>query len=334
LFIDDPLINKWETILSATNNFQNYCHTYLVPKPEFILMDHNKLHQRFESWAGTVKSIYDHHQDDKCHLDANPRIIRSIGSNVSLIVEWWRSQLKNRQEKVLESIQPELASLMLAPILVDTVNLKGEYGRVTDCDRDMVDYLISQINSLPATSPSFKFAGNNEYFAAIDAAKQNVSNMSSEQLLRKDFKIWTIPKSNLRLGMSTIVNWSYADWQTRSADYPTNSCENLFLAMKSYVKTLQLDVLVVLGSKQYGTGDDYRFERELFIHVPDVNLFKYLHIGLTTEKALGLKPIDELKYLSEGYAFWFQSVASASRKVSYPIFKDLLVSFSSQADNL
>ena len=59
-------------------------------------------------------------------MNAQPRIIEPVGSATSLITREW---IKSAQ--VPDS---DLAALMLSAILIDTVNLKKEYGRTTPVD--------------------------------------------------------------------------------------------------------------------------------------------------------------------------------------------------------
>lgn len=292
LFIDDPLVLEWEE-LSSKGDLKN----------NFILVDHNQLHSRFKNWSGTVKAIYDHHVDERAHLDANPRVIRPVGSNASLIVEWWKQQSVAPQEDVL----PHLAQLMLAPILIDTVNLRGEYGRVTDLDVKMAETLQGLIQ--PAT-----FQGNDMYFQDIDTAKTNVSQMTPSQLLRRDFKLWTTPVTARRLGIASIVNWSLDDWGLIHSQTPES-------AMKAFASSHNLDVLVVMGSKQYPSQDP-SFKRDLYFYTSNVAIFSWFTKKLPLRVELGLVPRP--MSTQAGFAFYEQRVVSSSRKVTFPIFRDLL----------
>ncbi|KAJ9076545.1 Exopolyphosphatase [Entomophthora muscae] len=292
LFIDDPLVLEWEE-LTAKAGF----------KSNFILVDHNQLHSRFSDWNGVVKAIYDHHVDEAAHPNANPRVIRPVGSNTSLVVEWWKKQHVDPHQDIL----PDLALFMLAPILIDTVNLKGEYGRVTDLDVEVAGILRSLI-----ISASFK--GDDMYFKSIDDAKVSVSHMTPNQLLRRDFKLWTTPISNRRLGIASIVNWALRDW----VDFHSQSPES---NMIKFASLHNLDLLVVMGSKQYPSKDPC-FRRDLYFYTPDHIVSDHLAKELPQMSELGLIPTSIST--QPGFAFYDQSVVSASRKVTFPIFRDLL----------
>ncbi|KAI0244586.1 Exopolyphosphatase [Massospora cicadina] len=264
LFIDDPPVLKWEAL--ATNDKRW--------RTNFILMDHNKLHPRFRHWQGQVTAIFDHHEDERAHLDANPRVIRPVGSNTSLVVEWWGRQSPIPHDELFASLAP----LMLAPILIDTVNLRGEYGRVTPTD-------IASASTLCALVEPSNFNGCTAYFDEIDAAKTRVRHLTPAQLLRRDYKVWTTPLTRLAAG-----------------PFPTPN-----LWMKTYAAQHRLDLLVVMGP--------------IFLHVGSGRLCPSDQ-ELPSRSELGLVPSDTAP--REGFAFYTQTVISASRKVTSPIFRDLL----------
>lgn len=55
---------------------------------QYVLVDHNHLAGEFGADEAAVKLIIDHHEDERCHLQANPRIIdRTAGSCSSLVTK-------------------------------------------------------------------------------------------------------------------------------------------------------------------------------------------------------------------------------------------------------
>ena len=92
----------------------------------------------------------------------------------------------------------QLASLALAPILIDTTNITNEH-KVTDADVNATKYLVSLISAEPGT----RF-DRNEYFKKITAAKNDIGHLSLPDILRKDYKQWT-EAGSVNLGISSVV---------------------------------------------------------------------------------------------------------------------------------
>ncbi|KAG7095807.1 hypothetical protein E1B28_006507 [Marasmius oreades] len=107
---------------------------------EFSLVDHNKLGSEFNS-SGTdgkesrVVAVIDHHEDEGLYTDtAEPRLVSPTGSCASHVVAYI---LHNSPPDcdISTSIPPEISTLLLSAILIDT-SMKPVYGggKATELD--------------------------------------------------------------------------------------------------------------------------------------------------------------------------------------------------------
>lgn len=112
----------------------------LLPNPTVTLVDHNVPDEMLRPY---VNEIIDHH-DDAQTIDCS-RVIEAVGSCSTLVGE----RLINSEEY---SIPKEIATLLLAAILIDTCNLKVE-ERFTDKDRD----IAAKLEPLVAMTPDQLF---------------------------------------------------------------------------------------------------------------------------------------------------------------------------------
>ena len=89
------------------------------------LVDHNniqgdELHEAFGAGKLKVVGIIDHHEDEGQFVESQPRIIRTCGSNSSLVFNYFYNEFfKNNTSKFLET-QLEAIKLLLGPLLIDT----------------------------------------------------------------------------------------------------------------------------------------------------------------------------------------------------------------------
>ena len=127
---DFPLRKDIETLLTDLNVnpddllFLPDVDIHSLPDPSIILVDHNVPQMQY---ANLVKEIIDHHQDSEAV--SCTRTIELVGSCSTLVAR----KLLNDSEY---SIQRDVATLLLAAILVDTGDLKVE-DRVTFWDTNM-----------------------------------------------------------------------------------------------------------------------------------------------------------------------------------------------------
>ncbi|KAG2135168.1 hypothetical protein DEU56DRAFT_871761 [Suillus clintonianus] len=146
-----------------------YCSSDPMPSQvsQFALVDHNVLHTSYASPTARVVAVIDHHEDEGQYKDtADPRVVEPAGNYI------------NHQ---FFSIPPELSTLLLSPVLIDTRGLK-EGGKAID----------GRIQSLSTTSGEKKLS---------------VSHLSTRDLLRRDYKEYTFttPASDNAVQSSNVI---------------------------------------------------------------------------------------------------------------------------------
>eukprot|EP00054_Salpingoeca_dolichothecata_P016575 m.97476 g.97476 ORF g.97476 m.97476 type:complete len:581 (-) comp22044_c0_seq3:47-1789(-) len=139
---------------------------------EFILVDHNRMASHQTEFVPLVRRVIDHHKDENLFLEAKTNI-QLVGSCATLITEEITS---NSNSKF--SLSPEETELLLATILTDTINLDASKGRSTKQDEQAVDKLLTMCPSLD----------RGKLFEDVMKAKFDVSQLSTTDLLRKDYK--------------------------------------------------------------------------------------------------------------------------------------------------
>lgn len=149
-----------------------------LPHPQVTLVDHNVPD---ETLRPHVTEIIDHHDD--AQTIRCPRTIEPVGSCATLVGE---RLLTDKEYEIPE----EVATLLLAAILADTANLLGE-GRVTEKDKYIASLLVHHVSIT-----------TDELYNQISTAKYNISDLSTLQLLRADFK--SSQAGDYRLGFCTI----------------------------------------------------------------------------------------------------------------------------------
>lgn len=144
------------------------------------------------------------------------RIVEPVGSACTLVAE----QIFQRKPEILDR---QLATLLLAAVLLDTVNLDPKAGRVTDKDRKIAGLLIQ--------------AGTVDLSGLYDEllrARSDVWTLSSNQLLGKDYKEGRA--GAVHFGMSSVP-LLLDSWKRRD--------RRLGKAFSGFLAEKELDLLVV-----------------------------------------------------------------------------------------
>ncbi|KAG5458283.1 MAG: hypothetical protein BJ554DRAFT_1519 [Olpidium bornovanus] len=267
-----------------------------------VLVDHNRLAPSQRSLAEKVTALVDHHQDEGDHPRAKPRIVEPVGSASSLVALEWKARPG-------PSIPPpgQLAELLLAAVLLDTVSLQAHLGRTTEKDLEAYRFLA---RALPEGSDTAAF------YREMCEARRDISGMSDRDLLRKDYKEWTVEvggaapgpgKVAHRVGISS-VGWRLDHWALASARRRGEgaSAAGADAGFRSAAKSLadfslerNLTVLLVMLAQDRGLPEG--FVRELVVcYPPDVVDYAFL-----------------LRDLEQG-------CHDASRKVLWPLVKKVL----------
>lgn len=226
--------------------------SFPFPSHKFSLVDHNRLGSRFakDNPNATVVSVIDHHADEKLYKDtANPRIITvPTGSCASLVAD-----LINDQCPTEVALIPELATLLICSIVIDTSGLKPG-GKAEDPDRRAMAYLLPRSTFVPALPTPVIDIGPGTHFNDIPVLKdltknlktrkEDVSRLGTRDLLRRDFKECALTPSwakdsQIRVGL-TSVPVGFASWIPRDKDF--------YGTVEGLVKEQQLAALVILTS--------------------------------------------------------------------------------------
>jgi exopolyphosphatase len=129
LFVDDPVVTDTTSLVVT-------------------LVDHNIQTDVFESKSWSVVEIVDHHEDEGLYLDTCSGAARNIAfSGGEALVASACTLVAERLEELRQSPFPaSVAVLLLGVILIDSVNLSVEVGKVTQRDRDAVENLLRETN--------------------------------------------------------------------------------------------------------------------------------------------------------------------------------------------
>lgn len=190
-------------------------------KQPLFLVDHNSpliagLSDEVISSRFNVTGCIDHHVDENfVSQDAAPRIITTgIGSCTSLVVKhlrdqgMWPTPSDSTQEH--QALQ-EISKLALAPILIDTNNLRASGDKCSDTDREVVRFLDSIITASPSkvsTSTASSWS-RSTFHSTISSVKSNSLNLlSMPEIFDRDYKVWTETTSSgheVNIGISSLV---------------------------------------------------------------------------------------------------------------------------------
>ncbi|MEN8140899.1 MAG: DHHA2 domain-containing protein [Thermodesulfobacteriota bacterium] len=202
---------------------------------QLVLMDHNKLAMDLD-FGEQVTAIIDHHVDEGLYLAAQPRIIELVGSTCSLVAK----EINRHKPTILAK---KLATLLLGTILLDTVNLDPEAGRLTPADQEAADLLL----------PIFA-SEQDKFFGRVQEEKFNCSDLSTPDLLRKDYKQWQLGAINCGIGsvLMPVVDWLAKDNELAQAfsDFAAERGLDVLLAMNAYTNPGFSRDLVIFATSQ------------------------------------------------------------------------------------
>ena len=255
--------------------------------------------------------------------------------------------------QLLQSL-PELATLLLSAILIDTAGLKPG-GKATAVDADAANFLypISTLgmtsdagSDLLGTTSSGDSDGSKASISTLTAqlqeAKFNVSDMSTHDLLLRDYKEYTLPTASsqfptVKVGLSTVPMGLKA-WIERDGGWGS-----LMAGIDQGMEEKGLDIEGVLTSFQ-NKNDKHR--RELLLVMREGGALKdksevervmrELQVGLESDLVLDLKAWDkkidgvfetpQLDSTSRVGMVWKQGNARATRKQVAPLLVSVVSS--------
>ncbi|XP_066842060.1 exopolyphosphatase PRUNE1 [Anser cygnoides] len=148
------------------------------------LVDHHVLPSADAALEEAVVDVLDHRPLER--VPSCQFTVELVGSCATLVTE----RIAQGPPGVLDRTT---AALLHGTILLDSVNLSPAAGKVTPRDVACISLLESRFPDLPA---------HNAIYEALQAAKFDVSELTTEQMLRKDLK--TLSNDELVLAVSGI----------------------------------------------------------------------------------------------------------------------------------
>lgn len=241
-------------------------------KPEdtrWILVDHNELTGPLSQrgFGKMVVGCIDHHVDEgtvPVDTGDEPRVIRTCGSNVSLVMEYCRATWdqiasetgpprhdSGETDAENTSVLTQLARIAMGPVVADTHCLKSK-SKTTPLDLEMAAMLEARIQS-----ENVKY-DREAYFDQLGQLKEDIGGFSYRDVLRKDYKEWTSDGENgrQRLGISAVPQgFSYLLDRVGSRD-------DLARDLREWASERQLDMVSIMTVRSDGDG----LARELLLY--------------------------------------------------------------------
>ncbi|PVV05173.1 hypothetical protein BB560_000310 [Smittium megazygosporum] len=361
-FIDE--LEEPMQILNETVNYKE------IQSKRVYIVDHNVLTFEQNFLSKYVSGIVDHHFDEKKYSNLDPRLIRPVGSCTSLVALLLRTRFKELGLQNYSEIMPKsLVLALIAPILIDTHNMKAPGDKITDIDRDSVDWLLSiletySLDTFKIDSSTNDFELKDEhlnskfqkkiFFKHLSKLKKDISSYSMLDLFEKDFKQLRISGADhlpyIQVGISSIparlesILPSESHIKDMSAAC-AEICEN---------KTLDIFILLTHGSiKQDIEVSVYGREFVIFFSPNlDKSFCTRMIESLTLHTNLALCPYSNTNYknilqhtadqkrksydnsLGNNMFLFTQENVAASRKQVIPIINDILNTKDTSPSNL
>ncbi len=193
---------------------------YNQDRLRFSLVDHNTLRPRQVHLSDVVERIVDHHADENQQyplLSDEDKLIAVVGSATTLVAEKLLASDKVK-------MTPELAALLLGPILIDTTDLQS-VEKTTERDIKAVEVLRSiALETIPEN-----------FYEDLLAAKNDISGLTPPMLLSKDFKEYLDGK--LLYGISSLPS---------SVTWWTPNIEEMSPVLEKYARDRELAFLILL----------------------------------------------------------------------------------------
>jgi len=287
-------------------------------RTRWLLVDHNSLQGDLgQLYSGRVVGCIDHHvEEGKVPEDcgSEPRVIEKSGSCASLIVEGckdaWRALEHDSSDA--KKYDSEWAAVALAPVLIDTTNLKDEH-KVTKHDLNAAEFLEK---ILQPSSPGYY--ERDEYLYKISKAKESIDGLNLSEMLRKDYKQWT-EGAGIKLGISSIVRGMAFLVEKAGGE------EAFLKEVQSFAEdeTRKLSICAVMTA----FAQDGEFCRELLVLALDeAGIAAAGKFERESSEALGLQSWDSgrLDKTDDGKYWrrcWVQKRVENSRKQVGPLFR-------------
>ncbi|KAF9909716.1 Exopolyphosphatase [Linnemannia zychae] len=277
-----------------------------------FLVDHNEIMGTMSSLErAKVVGVIDHHADEGLYKDtANPRRIEVVGSCSSLVTDHFlKSQMEKEQQQnggKNPSWVQQVTRLLLGPILIDTQDLKPERHKVKPLDLAMAKYIF----------PYTGWESMEDLYRRIDNARRDTSRLSYYDLLRKDYKEWTVQhhetKEDVKVGISSIIGLMdrYAKRDTK---------ETMQKAIDEWAKNRTMDLSIVLLADDLGENHG-GYQRQVIV-LPITNKVDGITGRLEAIPELQLERttiIDTEDFVKHGGRAYLQHNNTCTRKQIWP----------------
>lgn len=275
--IADPVNNETKYLL---DRFDVEAPTLIAetnfgPDDQVVLVDHNEESQRWEGiQAGQIVEIIDHH---KPNLNLNQPIFLNFkvwGSTTSIVYFMMKYFVD-------EPVHPDkqLAGLMLAAILSDTVGLKSP--TTTDRDKKIAQELaeLSGILDLEA------------FALDIFKAKSNLDDLTPQQMVKNDYKIFEFAQKTL-IGQLETVEQEKIISQNKTAliqaMQEVKQAEDVELIFLAVTDILKVNTKLLIAGDQEQQAAEKAFGGQVKNDILDIGpkLSRKKEIAPTLEKTL------------------------------------------------
>ncbi|KAF9973922.1 Exopolyphosphatase [Actinomortierella ambigua] len=273
-----------------------------------FLVDHNLVSGSLSQWSNVnIAGVVDHHVDEGLYTAATVRKIDMVGSCTSLVADMFLGELRT---KVDPEDRKYIAQLLMGPILVDTGNLNPALKKAKPLDIAMHNAL------LPLTG----WDNCDFYYKAINDARKDTSKLSFYDLLRKDYKEWTVKRpsgDSIKVGISSVVGL-VQKYLAR------DGLQVIHEAIQRWSNNRTLDLYMGLWQDDLGEGNG-GYQRQ-FLMEPYVTGLDFLREALEASdmKLERLTIIDTDDFVESGGRLYQQHNTTWSRKQIWPQVEKLL----------
>mmetsp|Transcript_31713 Transcript_31713/g.43989 ORF Transcript_31713/g.43989 Transcript_31713/m.43989 type:complete len:331 (-) Transcript_31713:98-1090(-) len=274
-----------------------------------VLVDHNRLAAHQEDLTSSVVEVLDHHVDEKMYPgDAQTTIQVPCGSCSSLVAR----EILQRSPDLLAS--HDLTQLLRSAILMDTSALDRAQGRTTDLDEEMEAMLREHApDTSKAQSQSLE---EDLLYSHLMKKRYDISSLGTYDLLRKDYKQWTMETGSDETKDAWVVGISAIAMDINLA---VGKDPEFARWCARWAKERQLDILLIMGA--YFDNEE-NFRRQLMI-VPFAGQDGFASQVADFLKAKGV-PLEtsDLQNLPPRVVFYEHTNVKQSRKQIQPLMVD------------
>jgi len=258
---------------------------------DLILVDHNRLAVPQAIYENSVAEIVDHHTDEGKSSHAK-RKIEMVGSCATLIAE----KILAESPSILSQVD---AKVLLAPILLDTVNMDPQYKKATHKDIEVASKLSGIIG--------LDVQQQKQFFEKLQYMRFSVETLNTYDLLRMDYKQWTM--GSYEVGVSSSKR-GIQEWKKKDT--------NLSKEFDKYLKGKKLDILFAMT--QFLDAQN-NMVRELIIFTYNKEVYENTKRFLVpSELALVEIDVQQSDFIM---GFFEQKNVAASRKQLQPLLVEL-----------